>query len=496
MVAKSFLLLAVSYVSAAVALGNIKLNEGNGNYIIQLNQSTCIKHFVPNFIDGAFKVFSQSLGEHNLEKKNNKIVRRDTNDDQVHIFDAFDLGNVFKGISVKFEHLDLVKTIAKSFHSDIIDIIPDYDIQFIHNPSSRLGKRYYIRTVDTKNNNSTSSSSSSPSSSSPSSSSKPAQRNALFDFDKWEHDKDCPFAPKKTSAQSSFKKQTSAPWNLARISEHKRALTSPYIYNTKAGSDAYVFIIDDGMNIEHTQFGGRAKWGWSAYSGTSRLGEGHGTHVAGIVGSSTYGVAKKANLIAVQVLDETGVGSISSILAGIQWATDEAKKHKGKAIINMSLGMQKSGADSSTMKALNSALSGAVKGGVPIFAAAGNWGNDACDNLPAGNPDVFAVGASDKNDKFASYSSYGKCVNVIAPGSSIKSTYINSKTSTYTMSGTSMASPHVAGVAALLIGDLSSPTPANIYKAIKNYATEDVVKSVSKGTNNALLFNGQKLSSK
>jgi subtilisin family serine protease len=162
----------------------------------------------------------------------------------------------------------------------------------------------------------------------------------------------------------------------------------------------------------------------------------------------------------------------------------------------MSLGMQKSGADAKTMKALNSALSGAVKGGVPIFAAAGNWNNDACDNLPAGNPDVFAVAASDKNDKFAYYSSYGKCVNVIAPGTDIKSTYIKSKTSTYTMSGTSMASPHVAGVAALLVDQLSNPTPANIYKAVKNYATDGVITSVSKATTNTLLFNGQKLSSK
>jgi hypothetical protein len=235
-----------------------------------------------------------------LKKTNNKIVRRDTNDDQVHIFDAFDLGHAFKAISVKFEHLDLVQSIAKSFHSDILDIIPDYDIQFIHNPTSRLGKRYYIRTVDTKKSNSTSSSTA-----------KRHHRTSLFDFDKWEHDEDCPFAPKtiidkletlpfkalaskksttttkktsstkkvtnkikaastkkttttkksttkkkttttkkttkkktttkktttakKASASSSYKKQLAAPWNLARISEHKRALTSPYIYDSKAG---------------------------------------------------------------------------------------------------------------------------------------------------------------------------------------------------------------------------------------------------------------------
>ncbi|OAC98735.1 hypothetical protein MUCCIDRAFT_43544, partial [Mucor lusitanicus CBS 277.49] len=282
-------------------------------------------------------------------------------------------------------------------------------------------------------------------------------------------------------------------WNLARISEHKRALTKPYIYDTTAGSGTYVYVIDDGMNVNHKDFGGRAKWGWSAYKGASPLGEGHGTHVAGIIGSKTYGVAKKTNLIAVQVLNDEGTGSISSLLAGLQWVTTHAKSHKGKAIINMSLGMEVAGTASSAIKAFNAAISAVVDSGVPLIAAAGNWGDDSCGILPAGNPDVYTVAASDKNDKFAYYSSWGKCVSIIAPGTDIKSTFIDSNTSTEVLSGTSMASPHVAGVAALLINKLDNPTPANLYKELTKLATKNAITSVVKNTPNVLLFNGQTL---
>jgi subtilisin family serine protease len=249
------------------------------------------------------------------------------------------------------------------------------------------------------------------------------------------------------------------------------------------------------MNVDHVDFEGRAKWGWTAYTDTSPLGGGHGTHVAGTIGSKTYGVAKKTNLVAVQVLDESGSGSISSILAGLQWVTEQAKSHKGKALINMSLGMRAEGDPSPAIKAFDEAINAVVKSGVPVIAAAGNWDSDACKVSPAGNQNVYAVGASDKNDAMTSFSSYGKCVQINAPGHNIKSLYIDSKTSTTTMSGTSMASPHVAGVAALVIGQLSDPSPAGLYKELTSIATKGVITNLKTGTPNLLLFNGQKLTS-
>lgn len=249
------------------------------------------------------------------------------------------------------------------------------------------------------------------------------------------------------------------------------------------------------MNIDHEEFEGRAKWGWSAFNGTSRLGEGHGTHVGGIIGGKTYGVAKKTNLIAVQVLNEEGRGSISSLLSGLQWVTTNAKKYKGRSIINMSLGMKTGGVSSSALDALNQAVDAVVASGVPMFAAAGNWGDvDACDVSPASNKNVYTVGATNRNDEMTDYSSYGKCVQILAPGDDILSSYIDSKTSTVRMTGTSMASPHVAGVAALLISEIDNPTPQNVYKKMTSLSTAGLVKTISHNTVNKLLFNGQKLS--
>ncbi|RCI02444.1 hypothetical protein CU098_001259 [Rhizopus stolonifer] len=245
------------------------------------------------------------------------------------------------------------------------------------------------------------------------------------------------------------------------------------------------------MNINHKEFEGRAKWGYSTYSGVSRLGEGHGTHVGGIIGGKTYGVAKKTNLIAVQVLDESGSGSLSSLLAGIQWVSKKAASQKGKAIINMSLGLKTDGSLDSSLTAFDKAVTAVVESGIPVIAASGNWGNNACDVLPAGNPKVFAVGAIDKTDKMADYSSYGKCVSILAPGSAITSAYIDSNTSTKTLSGTSMAAPHAAGVAALFVDKLGKPSPTALYNAMKDASTKSAVSSVVSSTPNKLLFNGQ-----
>lgn len=334
-----------------------------------------------------------------------------------------------------------------------------------------------------------------------------AQRAGNFHYDSYKHDANCPHAHDEEeivekraikaaanetfSASATYVSQTGAQWNLARISERSLDLTKPYIYDSTAGSGTYVYIVDDGLNTAHNEFEGRATWGFSAYTGLTKLGTGHGTHVAGIVGGKTYGVAKKTNLVAVKVLDDEGSGAISAILAGLQFVTTDAKKHTGKNIINMSLGLDTNGATNPTYDAFNTAISAVVNGGVPLFAAAGNSNLDTCQALPAGNADVFAVAATDKTDAQAYYSNWGTCTQIYAPGSSILSSYISGTSSTATLSGTSMASPHVAGVAALLINQLSNPTSAQVYAKVSSVATSGKVKSVTHSTPNFLLFNGQ-----
>lgn len=502
MLPKTFIFFAVSCLTAASASGfDDLLHTGNGNYIIQLNQTTCIKDFVPKFIEGAFEIFSQNFGgADNFEKKGNRIVRRGTGADQVHVFDAYDIGNAFKGITVKFEKLEIVKDLISSFNGDILKIIPDENskIDLPKGKKASLKKRYYIRSTDRP----------------------PAQptRAGNFDINNYEHDENCPYKHdkngnhakrgaknvKKTnkkirarrinkniSSSATYVKQTGAEWNLVRVSQKKIDYTAPYIYDSNAGSDAYVYVVDDGMNIDHNDFEGRATWGFTAYTGISKLGGGHGTHVAGTIGSKTYGIAKKTNLIAVQVLDEEGSGTVSAFLAGLQWVTDHAKAHKGKCVINMSLGMQAGDGTSPAVKSFNEAVDAVVGAGVPVIAAAGNWDSDACDVVPAGNENVYAVGATDKADAMTSFSSYGTCVQTNAPGNNIKSLSIDSNTATEIMSGTSMASPHVAGVAALIIGQISDSTPVKLYKELTAIGTKSVVTNLKSGTPNLLLFNGQ-----
>jgi subtilisin family serine protease len=245
------------------------------------------------------------------------------------------------------------------------------------------------------------------------------------------------------------------------------------------------------LNINHVDFEGRARWGWSAFQGESPYGGGHGTHVAGTIGGSHFGVAKKTKIIAVQVLNSEGRGAVSGFLAGLQWVADHRSKNgRGRAVINMSLGANTYGMPSQALAAFNQAISAVVNEGIPIIAAAGNEDTDACNVLPAANRDVFTVAASGVDDDMSDYSNYGRCVQIIAPGTNIKSAYIGSTTSTAVMSGTSMASPHVCGVAALLMTDLRNPSPANLYRELAKLATRNVISRVKRSTPNILLFNG------
>jgi subtilisin family serine protease len=245
------------------------------------------------------------------------------------------------------------------------------------------------------------------------------------------------------------------------------------------------YIIDTGILTTHTEFGGRATPGFDAVtSGGSAVDcNGHGTHVSGTVGGTTYGVAKDVRLVAVRVLDCNGSGSTSGVIAGIDWVT---ANHATPAVANMSLG---GGAST----ALDQAVQRSIASGVTYAIAAGN-GNfigiaqDACKSSPARVPEAITVSATNSSDTKASWANYGTCVDLFAPGVSITSAWATSNTATNTISGTSMATPHVAGVAALYLQGHAAAAPQEVRDALVAAATPSVVKSAGRGSPNLLLF--------
>jgi subtilisin family serine protease len=277
--------------------------------------------------------------------------------------------------------------------------------------------------------------------------------------------------------------QTGATWGLDRIDQHALPLSTTYSY-TANGTGVNAYIVDTGIRFSHAEFGGRAVSGFDAVDGGSADDcNGHGTHVAGTVGGSTYGVAKNVHLVAVRVLDCGGSGTTAGVIAGVDWVT---ANHVSPAVANMSLG----GAASTT---LDNAVASSIASGVTFALAAGN-GNflgiavNACNTSPARVATALTVGATDKTDKKASFSNYGSCVDLFAPGVSITSSWYSSDTATNTISGTSMASPHVAGVAALYLQGNPSATPATVAAALVANATTGVVTSAGTGSPNRLLF--------
>jgi subtilisin family serine protease len=263
-------------------------------------------------------------------------------------------------------------------------------------------------------------------------------------------------------------------YGLDRIDQRSLPLSGSYTYNTTA-SAVRAYVIDTGIQTSHPNFGTRAMAVYDAFGGNGADCNGHGTHVAGTVGGATYGVAKAALLRGVKVLDCNGSGSTSGIIAGVDWVR---ANHIKPAVANMSLGGGYSGA-------LNTATTNLSNAGVFVAVAAGNENQNACNVSPASAAAAHTVAASDKTDTRASFSNYGSCVDIYAPGVSITSTWLNG--STNTISGTSMASPHVAGVAALYkaYGDASAST---INSWLVNNATTGVIKSNVSGTVNRLLF--------
>ena len=271
--------------------------------------------------------------------------------------------------------------------------------------------------------------------------------------------------------------QTNPPWGLDRIDQRNRPLSGTYTYNW-TGSGVRVYVIDTGIRTTHTQFGGRASNVFDAFGGSGADCNGHGTHVSGTVGGSTYGVAKSALLRGVRVLDCNGSGSTSGVIAGVNWVT---QNHINPAVANMSLG---GGASS----ALDSAVNSLSNSGVPIAVAAGNSNVDACGTSPARAVNAITTGSTTSTDARSSFSNFGTCLDIFAPGSSILSAWFSSDTATATLSGTSMASPHVAGVAALYKQANPSASAATVRNAIVNNSTLNVVTNAGSGSPNRLLY--------
>lgn len=275
--------------------------------------------------------------------------------------------------------------------------------------------------------------------------------------------------------------QTGATWGIDRIDQRDLPLNSTYTYNA-TGSGVKAYIIDTGIRATHTQFAGRVISGFTAINdglGTND-GNGHGTHVSGTVGGTTYGVAKNVTLVAVRVLDSSGSGTNSGVIAGINFVASDHQAGQ-PAVANMSLG---GGASS----AVDSAVATAVSDGVTFAVAAGNDNLDACGSSPAREPSAITVGSTTTTDARSSFSNFGTCVDIFAPGSSITSSWNTSDTATNTISGTSMATPHVTGVAALFLETNPTASPATVTAAIINNSTTNHVSNPGTGSPNRLLF--------
>jgi subtilisin family serine protease len=271
--------------------------------------------------------------------------------------------------------------------------------------------------------------------------------------------------------------QSGATWGIDRIDQRNRPLSGTYTYTTTA-SGVYVYIIDTGILTSHSQFGGRAANVYDAFGGSGNDCNGHGTHVAGTVGGSTYGIAKGVRLRGVRVLNCSGSGSWSGIIAGMDWVRNN---RVNPAVANMSLG----GGYSS---AVNTAANNLANSGVFVAVASGNSGANACNYSPASASAVTSVNSSTSSDARSSFSNYGSCTHLYAPGSSVTSAWIGSTSATRTISGTSMASPHVAGVAALYKATFGNASSSTIRTWLINNSTTSVISGNPSGTPNRLLY--------
>jgi subtilisin family serine protease len=275
--------------------------------------------------------------------------------------------------------------------------------------------------------------------------------------------------------------QAPATWGIDRIDQRNLPLSNSFTYN-KTGAGVTAYIIDTGIRTSHNEFGGRAVDGTDRVDGSLPAADcnGHGTHVAGTVGGATYGVAKGVRLVAVRVLNCSGSGSTSGVIGGIDWVTSNHQAGQ-PAVANMSLG-------GGVSTSLDNAVINSINDGVTYAIAAGNSNANACNYSPARVGAAITVGATTSSDTRASYSNYGSCLDIFAPGSSITSAWYNSNTATNTISGTSMATPHVAGVAALYLQGNPGASPSTVRNALVNNSTTNIVKSPGTNSPNRLLF--------
>ena len=267
-------------------------------------------------------------------------------------------------------------------------------------------------------------------------------------------------------------------WGLDRIDQRTLPLNNAYNYDTTA-SNITAYIVDTGIRTTHVDFGGRATWGTNTTGdGNDTDCNGHGTHVAGTVGGASYGVAKGVRLVAVKVLNCAGSGTTAGVVSGVDWVTQNSP---GPSVANMSLG-------GGAQPALDTAVANSIASGVTYAIASGNSNADACNFSPARVATALTVNASDINDNRASFSNFGTCTDLFGPGVNITSAWNTSDTATNTISGTSMATPHVTGAAALYLSSHTGAAPAEVHAAIVNSATPNVIVNPGPGSPNRLLF--------
>ena len=272
--------------------------------------------------------------------------------------------------------------------------------------------------------------------------------------------------------------QPNATWGLDRVDQRDRPLDGVYIYDTTA-SNVYTYIVDTGVRPNHNDFGNRVLSGFTAISDGRGSNDcnGHGTHVAGTVAGSTWGVAKAARIVPVRVLNCQGSGTNSGVIAGMDWV---AANHIKPAVANMSLG---GGASTAT----DNAVTGMRNAGVTVVVAAGNENQNACNVSPARSADAITVGSTTSTDARSNFSNWGSCVDIFAPGSSITSAWHTSNSATNTISGTSMAAPHVAGIAAIFLAGNPNATPAQVENAVSSNASTGKVSGLN-GSPNLLAY--------
>ncbi|MFE0175389.1 S8 family peptidase [Streptomyces sp. NPDC059002] len=275
--------------------------------------------------------------------------------------------------------------------------------------------------------------------------------------------------------------QPNAPWGLDRIDQRRLPLSTTYTYRTTAPGVS-VYVIDTGLRTTHTEFGGRASVGVDTV-GDGQNGNdcnGHGTHVGGVAAGTTYGVAKKAKLVAVRVLNCQGSGTTSGVVAGVDWVTKNAS---GPSVANMSLG-------GGASEVLDTAVRNSIRSGVTYTVSAGSSGQEggACASSPSRVAETISVGGSDRNDRVTSSSNYGRCVSLFAPGAQIPSAWNGSDTATATLSGTSMATAHAAGAAALHLGFRPTDTPAQVKRGLVDHATTGVLQGTPPVMPDRLLY--------